>query len=139
MPTKKNTKKARVSKQAKKSKFQFKWWMGVVIIAIVIIVGVVVVRFSFAGTSYTVKIDDANGDPKTANKYYLTLYNQGASERGSITYFRSTPYYTEWRMHLNNGLEACGRLYNNGVKDIPHPALPTTALWTVTNPSCVNN
>lgn len=139
MATKQNTKKTRVSKQAKKSKFQFKWWMAIVIAVIVIIVGLVVVRFSFAGTSYTVKIDDANGDPKTASKYYLTLYNQGASERGSITYFRNTPYYTEWRMHLNNGLEACGRLYNQGVKDIPHPALPTTALWTVTNPTCSSN
>ncbi len=46
--TTKSTTKTRVSKQAKKQGFKFRWWMGVVIILIVAIVGLVILRFSRA-------------------------------------------------------------------------------------------
>ncbi len=51
MATKKG-KNTRVSKQAKKSKFQFTWWMGVVIVLVVAILGLAALRFSRASEKY---------------------------------------------------------------------------------------
>ncbi len=48
MPAKKNTSKSRVSNRAKKSGFKFHWWMGVIIVLIVAVVGIIVLRFSRA-------------------------------------------------------------------------------------------
>ncbi len=45
-PKRKTT--ARTSKQSNKTKFKFRWWMGLIIITVVALVGVVVVRFSRA-------------------------------------------------------------------------------------------
>lgn len=38
---------------AKNKGFKFKWWMGVVIIAVIAVVGIVVLRLSHASTAYT--------------------------------------------------------------------------------------
>jgi hypothetical protein len=53
MATKKTT-KSRVSKTAKNKKggFKFRWWMAVILVMIVAVVGIVVVRFSHAMGQY---------------------------------------------------------------------------------------
>ena len=47
----KNKPKSNVAKSAKKSSFKFKWWMAVVGVGIIALVGIVVLRFSHAGTN----------------------------------------------------------------------------------------
>jgi hypothetical protein len=48
---KKKSSKSKVVKSSKSKGFQFKWWMGAIIIGIIAIVGIVVVNFSRAGTA----------------------------------------------------------------------------------------
>ena len=45
----KNKPKSNVAKSAKKSSFKFKWWMAVVGVGLIALVGIVVLRFSHAG------------------------------------------------------------------------------------------
>lgn len=52
MPAKKPKTKTSSSKLAKQSKLHFRWYMAVVLIAIVAVVGILVVRFSNAATYY---------------------------------------------------------------------------------------
>ncbi len=47
----KNKPKSNVAKSAKKSSFKFKWWMAVVGVGVIALVGIVVLRFSHAGTN----------------------------------------------------------------------------------------
>lgn len=51
MPTKS---KARISKAGlnKKKGFHFRWWMAAVLVAVIVLVGILVVNFSHAGSSY---------------------------------------------------------------------------------------
>ena len=50
----KNKPKSNVAKSAKKSSLKFKWWMAVVGVGIIALIGIVVLRFSHAGTSYVI-------------------------------------------------------------------------------------
>lgn len=135
----KTKQKSRVSKSSKKSGFKFHWWFAMILVLLVAVIGLVIVRFSFAGTSYDVVIDDSTA---ARDKFYLRLFNQGSSVRGSIVKhqifggWQGQPGFTEWRMTLDNGFVACGRLYNSNSKDISNPSLPTNAKWVVTNPQC---
>ena len=47
----KNKPKSNVAKSAKKSSLKFKWWMAVVGVGIIALIGIVVLRFSHAGTN----------------------------------------------------------------------------------------
>lgn len=45
------TKKSNVSKSAKKTKFSFRWWMAVVLVVVVAVIGIAFLRFSHASSS----------------------------------------------------------------------------------------
>lgn len=66
-PVKKSTAKSNVSKSAKKSSFQFKWWMAVIAVGVVAIIGVVVVRSSFASDGGGATTAAVGGSGITAN------------------------------------------------------------------------
>jgi len=137
--------KSKVAKSSKLTRFTFKWWMVIVLVLVVALIGIVIIRLSHAsGATYDVHIDDyAN------NKYFITLYNQGNPIKGTLTVFeidggnvvngKSYPKTTQWKMVLNGGLTACGQLFPKGAKNnLSSPNVNSDVIWVVTNPGCVH-
>ena len=61
MPTKKPT-KSRVSKTStKKSGFQFRWWMGLILVVIVAGIGIAVIRLSRASSITSIRLYNGSG------------------------------------------------------------------------------
>ena len=84
-----NTYKSRVSKSAnKKNGFRFRWWMGLVLVIVVAIVGVVVLRFSRAASVFTLNCQTqqcSNGAPPPAG--YTSLPQIIYPEPGKPAWF----------------------------------------------------
>lgn len=61
MATKKKTTKSNVSKSAKKQSFKFRWWMAVILVMFVAVVGIIVLSFTYAanwtGTRYSQSVN----------------------------------------------------------------------------------
>ncbi len=56
--TKKSSKKSNVSRSAQLTQFKFKWWMAVALIGVIAVIGVVIVRFSYASdVNHTYRLD----------------------------------------------------------------------------------
>lgn len=91
MPAKKNTSKSRVSNRAKKSGFKFHWWMGVVIVVIIAVVGIIVIRFSHASGSINLTAGILQGG--TPN-YQNTMKGQITVSRTLQPNFRTTAVWT---------------------------------------------
>ncbi len=51
MATNKSSKKSNVSKSAQLTKFKFRWWMALILVGVVAIIGIVILRFSNASGS----------------------------------------------------------------------------------------
>ncbi len=82
MPAKKNTQKnskSSASRSTQLTQFTFKWWMALVLVGIVAVVGVVIVRFSNAAGPFAV--NDTAGNPHTCSWSSGSLYctNIGSS------------------------------------------------------------
>jgi len=45
----KSKSKSRVSSRSQLTKFKFKWWMALILVGVVAILGIVILRFSYAG------------------------------------------------------------------------------------------
>lgn len=77
------TYKSRTSKSAsKKSGFQFRWWMALVLVGVIAVIGIVVIQFSHAGTNFTAQPPSAcapaYGIPTTTLRYGMnTLDPEG--------------------------------------------------------------
>ncbi len=87
MATKSKT--SRTAKRSKVKQFQFRWWMGVLIVGIVGVVGIAVFRFSNASGQPLryVPIWCNRGDCRTsyfagANMHYRPTYSNGACSSG---------------------------------------------------------
>jgi len=98
----KNKPKSNVAKSAKKSSFKFKWWMAVVGVGIIALVGIVVLRFSHAGTNIVGKMEIYAG---TADRRFYAHY-WACRDRGyPFTTVEVTYYYGSHKEFTNTGLE----------------------------------
>lgn len=92
MPTKKTKPKSRVRKSSKNN-LQFKWYLAIIVVTLVAIVGIVVVRLGFAtqrgGSAYHNDLLELSCD-----------YNEGKLACHS----RAVAYFGPWfRIRANNG------------------------------------
>lgn len=96
MPNKTNTSRARVSKNTSKGGFKFRWWMGLGLVIVVAVVGVLVLRFSKAGTAALVGNPGPYGTQTCTARVNLTHnYSKGTSQTANVCMKRSD---------LSNGL-----------------------------------
>lgn len=128
MPTKKSNK--RVAKSAKKSNFTFKWWMGVLIVAVVAVVGLIVLRFSNAstGVTYTTYLGNKT-DPNAKGGSYVNskIYDQGRVIYGWMGPSNTTNYgntVNSWQFTSNDfSVKLCGHLQTTNFKSVTSPNL----------------
>lgn len=59
--SKKSPKKSNVSRSSQLTQFKFKWWMAVALVGVIAVIGVVIVRFSYASdVNHTYQLDAAS-------------------------------------------------------------------------------
>lgn len=90
MPAKSNVRKG----TSKSTGFKFKWWMAVVLVAVVAVVGVLVLRFSHAsGDSYI---------NYTAGVLMAYRYGNGPAPIKNVTQGAKGPVTTDWTLLPSN-------------------------------------
>lgn len=73
------TKKSNVSKSAKKQSFRFRWWMAVIAVGVIAIVGIVVIRFSNAAdVNHTYQLNA----PTFAHAWHVWQHDQALPALG---------------------------------------------------------
>lgn len=137
--TKKNTKKSsrsNVSKTTKKQSFKFRWWMAVILVLLVAVVGIVIVRFSRASGNdpiYDAMIA-SNNDAR------ITIYVKGQPADGTVSVLQRSYSQgwetTQYRVRLDNGLVACGQIQTTNFKNISDLQPGQRVKWVVSNPDC---
>ncbi|MFO0862802.1 MAG: hypothetical protein U0516_03700 [Candidatus Saccharibacteria bacterium] len=76
MPTKKSTKaKSRTSNKntPQLTQFTFRWWMALVLVGVVTILGIIIIRFSHANSQYTGKIVSNYSGVITVQSYNMGM------------------------------------------------------------------
>lgn len=127
--------KSKTRTTAKKQGFQFKWWMGAGLVALVAVIGVIVVRYSNAAEAGLV-YDVAVGGLINTDTWSATRYTQGVALTGTLkaTYLvGDNTKVGQWV--LDTDFPQCGMLQTAQFKNVTTKT-PAPGYYKFTTQTC---